>query len=1268
MASVFDSLNVLNEYRKNDPSLNEAESDVAAANLAYAKTGDERLKPIFESSTPVRWAGQIQQKASELGGEAEQAVTPWAGEIAGKTARNVISGLPGFIPDAITSVVPFGRFGKLATAAGSGIANYILEKATSGDNDAAMISGLTGAIMPSVVRKAGGAGGLRGAASAFGTGLAGGAAELGAKAYIAGEPGAKEQIEMLRTNPSEAAAFVLGQAGYAALPKVGEMATRKAGEVLARRKAEPFTMSDDELLLKNNVDFQNAPEDIKKGIANELKDGTLDSEQAQRQILARQAVTNPEAAKKLVEFDQLVKERDEFFARQKQETVLFNERELAATFGNQLDAFKMAKSAQSQAGLTDVPLENLVTIDPLGKMSSVTQNEQFNKALIDNGFGYMRQENDNKAFLALQEAKDVGSFVDIHGREFKLMAPKLARQLDAESQQMKTMAAQDLGLRFDSSNDDVLKSLISKIEVSSKPEQKVIFDSLPVATLRYLKQFAIDYPRFNKATKLTDAINEQVERIDRSRAPIANMNRIDLQKAGQMIAQNGVGVQQSMDDPYLKHMAKQDRDLGEAVLQKYGDTSQFGNLVASAMGKMWAAPNMRNWFHVISGYKAKTAQEVKGMWSIFGDGSIDESQRMLKSILDNKQKASRVYDAILQDQANRRSEKPIAGDAELKKAGLTDDEIRIVRNSYKMTGALRTRAINSLREANQVDLAYLLNTQFGLDIPKARQAGKAIYGMIERIDEASPNYQTQIEAARNQIQMLIGKGTPGEVDAIGRYAMAKNKEVREYIGKFGPEGYMPMVRRGRWFVSAYKNKESWANAYDDKKKAMKAQEDLAKQGYIVSDLVDNHSEKGVFKGMSPEVSESFVRKNAADVQDALMKMMASAKDPEAIKGLIDDAVSRVNSLADITIDDLKSIKPNLKTKYLLERNGAAGFRKEDFMANLMDYTQAMLAKSNKNVARANARLERQNVRSQKAFYDSAMKDEEYAFNQKAFEFESLRKYASGMTLAGSMKYFLQNLAQPLVFGTSVMTQKTGRMFKSNEWFAKANALNAKWLTTGTTGNKNLDLLMKRADGENLFMSGELERLLSAKDITDGQIEAQDYFNTGRINAVGKGAKSFIKTLNRWMLSVGEAADVVNRRTSALMEFQRSLEKVGNRDLSEDEVSRMVEDARQFILDVNFTGDKAARPGAIKEFDVGGPAGIVHAGLVNATTLMNFVTNGLTQLAVFAKQAYKQSGGGPGGLAKMWTTPYGKAVLSHMLMTLQMLSWVVPRHTLVLIPV
>jgi hypothetical protein len=176
---------------------------------------------------------------------------------------------------------------------------------------------------------------------------------------------------------------------------------------------------------------------------------------------------------------------------------------------------------------------------------------------------------------------------------------------------------------------------------------------------------------------------------------------------------------------------------------------------------------------------------------------------------------------------------------------------------------------------------------------------------------------------------------------------------------------------------------------------------------------------------------------------------------------------------------------------------------------------------------------------------------------------------------------------------------------------KALGLVAKHASSGSTGNKAFDSLLKQAELDGVIMPNALEHFVPELDEVQGSLDSISSWVEGQ-SKLGYEAKQYAGELARGLRlalrSIGIAGEKINRRTSFVMSLlQSEREKISD-------IKEIYKRANVFTDHVNFVGDKSNRAGLIKAFQ-GNQA---HGAALTMTAMQSFSLNHASQLAAYAK--------------------------------------------------
>lgn len=436
-------------------------------------------------------------------------------------------------------------------------------------------------------------------------------------------------------------------------------------------------------------------------------------------------------------------------------------------------------------------------------------------------------------------------------------------------------------------------------------------------------------------------------------------------------------------------------------------------------------------------------------------------------------------------------------------------------------------------------------------------------------------------------------------------------------------GYAPMSRRGRFHLKVYdpsilgqefaKVKEY--RGFETKKEA----EDYIKKNNIQDhELIDKEDLKERVRLFTPNKIDHVRNKAKQDFKELIERYSRSTEemDPdqrEHLLSVLDDMSKRFQPLEQ-EYKDVVSVKGD---KFKERRYLVPGFDKNDFVPNIIEYADFNTVAINKQWTRAKGEylLENGKFDSDPELRKRLGDEINYVLsNQTEWNFAKKATFYSYLGL--SIRHVLQNALQMPINGISQMVAD-GHGFASYKFFGKAAPMNFKWNANGTTGDVTIDAMLKQAEREGITVQQSLENpvhdsveLQTALDSIKSQSSGLKLFGQ-KVNFEKAQAR---KKLEKFLQSTSTAAESANRKTTFIASI------LAQRAKGVKDIRTQYEEASRFTNYVNFTGDKANRPGYM--IKSGGT--LAHGPLVLASLLQSFVLNHVSQLYSFYKKGKQGS--------------------------------------------
>jgi hypothetical protein len=329
----------------------------------------------------------------------------------------------------------------------------------------------------------------------------------------------------------------------------------------------------------------------------------------------------------------------------------------------------------------------------------------------------------------------------------------------------------------------------------------------------------------------------------------------------------------------------------------------------------------------------------------------------------------------------------------------------------------------------------------------------------------------------------------------------------------------------------------------------------------------------------------------------------------------------ISSIMDSYGDMERELSDAIGTKadpFKLRRKGTATLEKHDYLPNLIDYINVKTIIGQKGIIQARAKLEM----SQPEFFQNKdliqqfQEITDYTLNSKDSEWSLARKTVYNLFLGFSVRHLLQNITQPFIIGLPELSSQLGSVTEASSRLGKAYKQVNSWNRNGTTGDAQLDKLLKQAEDEMLWEPSMLQHYVPGDELEYAG-QASNAFLKGH-KALGKpikmGAAKASKAIQSGLQATASASEIFNRQVSFTMRVNEDAKNAK----SLADLEKLYTEGSRFTNDVNFVGDKSNRPGFIRR------AGSFHGPVLFATSLMSFVINHLSLLSAYKGQLVKGS--------------------------------------------
>lgn len=503
--------------------------------------------------------------------------------------------------------------------------------------------------------------------------------------------------------------------------------------------------------------------------------------------------------------------------------------------------------------------------------------------------------------------------------------------------------------------------------------------------------------------------------------------------------------------------------------------------------------------------------------------------------------------------------------------------------------------------------------QFGADVQKLK-ADEAVFKAL--FDQAIRQEFTGSIKMRD--------GYDGFLSASAEIMTKMAAQRAQYRIMTSDVGYAPMTRRGRFILRVYKENllgQEYAGVKELKGFKDKASLDKYVEDNKITDYetIDKEELRDRVRLYTPDKVRGLRDKAKQDLQEIITNVSRETEtmDPDQRAFLLDFLNERVERRFQPLEEEYKDVVAVKGDKFKERRYLVPGFDENDFIPNVIEYTDFNTVAGNKQLTRAKGELllEHRELDDKPEQRLRMEKELDYTLSNQA-EMAKLRKAVFYSYLGFSFRHVLQNAVQIPLNGISQMVSD-GHGFKSYKHFAQAAALAGKWNLKGSTGDVHIDSLLKQAEKDGISVQQSIESPVHET------VELQNALDS--INSNSEGTTAFgrrisyektraIKGFERFMQSTSAAAESANRKTTFIASI------LAQRSKGVSDLRTQYGEASRFTNYVNFVGDKPNRPGYLIE---SGHTPFVHGPLLLASSLQSFTLNHISQLYSFWKKGWQQ---------------------------------------------
>lgn len=701
------------------------------------------------------------------------------------------------------------------------------------------------------------------------------------------------------------------------------------------------------------------------------------------------------------------------------------------------------------------------------------------------------------------------------------------------------------------------------------------------------------------------------------------------------------------------------KDFGDPTENRY--ERWFMSNLFRAQLHPWTRPL----FNELRRYRSKVKAQQMSLLEIIGqdktgsrtgEESLETYKDMMDSLRKSPAKLTRISRVIDEHQQRREEGTRLLTPEEMKKKGLSDDEVNFVeqlsefakqvaiadlnnmtqRDTNLLAAQIYTKGKNNMTPENAAELAGQFSTmgnelgavQVELQTAQRNKEGLEKSGKLE--DPATLGKVNQeLEGLRQRKLMLEQNVTagleqvlnpilglePGNkfVSVIARTLTIQGVARVQHGLITNSEGYAPKTRLKRYVVKVYhkgSNKPDFVKDFNKKSDAERYAADQEGIGKNVRRL-DKQQLKDVWNLHTPgAVIDVKARAQAqfTEVIDGLQRE-ALVNDPELIK-VLENIKNMYDPLAD-DVSDVIAVKGDV---FKQQRKNVGGFTKEDYIPNLMEYMSMKVAGGQKGVIKARAELEllRPEYDSRLDLKNRTRRDLGYFLEAGQNEANVVRKFVFQYYLGASIKHVLQNSTQNFLNGTPELVRQGLSARGAYLTQAKTSKRLSQFSYTGTTGDKMTDAVLLKAKEDGFIDANTLEFFVPdslgespAKSWAGQWMQGK---SRGLVEPLNRLAGRSSEALNSFLMSTASFGELVNRRFSLISGVEAA------KRLGITEPNKVYEFATNFSDNVNFVGDKSNRPGFQVE-----AKGWTHSLVQMATSLQSFTINHFSQVYSFMKE-------------------------------------------------
>lgn len=717
----------------------------------------------------------------------------------------------------------------------------------------------------------------------------------------------------------------------------------------------------------------------------------------------------------------------------------------------------------------------------------------------------------------------------------------------------------------------------------------------------------------------------------------------------------------------LKETAKQLSVMKETVPGQ--ELNFFEKYFMTPLQKSIVYPEIRPLLDHLFSYNGKVKGSLEEVFAAVGGMGVDGKSQAeaLKTFnddrlhyLSNPKEAIQFSKAVAEDQRRRDSEdftndKLVSKKELMEKFHMSEAAADRAMRWKSMTDKVAKMASVKIQERNKVEFAveiagripgiskdqakqvaglFLLpSNQLGILEYKKREAQyklsqipasdvdkrKSLQGYITA-------QETQMESlAKSIVDPLLKAGmdpTNAKVAAEALYAKMVffGYDAIAWANITQKQGYAPQIRNGKYIAIAV-DPDGTKQTFDhnDRAKVDKWVEENQKEGRAIK-VYDKPTFEKKFQFLHVDDVERLRTEQNENLKMLIERMqkqlMLEPGSDLAIKSL--QELSTYYDSPDQDYQNIRSIKGN---PFVLKRENIKGFNEGDYLANILNYSKFRTAKSERDLVKANVKLERTDK-----FYAANPElardvddHKNFVLSAQNSDFAKFRNFLNLWFVGGSIKQLAQNGFQQFQNGYPMLVRslsvKHGNraLDKAAVMQTKAFGLASRWSVTGSTGDPVLDHMLAYAKKEGRTTPAAIEAEFPESNI-QGFVEFAklgEYLRDGSVspmeNVKLKGVQAMQQGMHylRQTAAIGEMA---NRNISFVTGV------LAAKDLGITEPRKIYDFAARYTDDVNFIGDKSNRPKFVEDVGRTWAYGPVNT----AMALKSFTLNHLGQMVALGK--------------------------------------------------